>query len=71
MRKLLVHIKQEYGNPEIVVTENGASDLTGDLNDDFRIRYHSTYIDSMRKGSSSYRTLQAFIFEVAPPSPRK
>lgn len=39
-RKLLKWIRNEYNNPEIVITENGYSD-TGGLNDCKRIEYHN------------------------------
>ena len=40
LRKLLVWIKEEYGNPEVIITENGFSD-TGELNDCRRINYYN------------------------------
>jgi len=50
MRALLNFVKTEYNNPEIIVTENGVSDHTGSLQDDFRIRYYSGYINNVHKG---------------------
>lgn len=50
MRKLLNFIRTEYNNPAILVTENGVSNHTGSLNDDFRIKYHASYIDNMHAG---------------------
>ncbi|KAJ8978812.1 hypothetical protein NQ317_018902 [Molorchus minor] len=42
--KLLRWIKKTYGNIEIVITENGVSDLTGTLDDDHRINYIQMYM---------------------------
>lgn len=39
IRKHLNWIKNTYGNPEIVITENGLSDNNGTLADDHRIAY--------------------------------
>jgi beta-glucosidase/6-phospho-beta-glucosidase/beta-galactosidase len=49
-RKLLNWIKQTYGNPELLVTENGWSDSDDvGLNDDGRIDYYNSYINNMLK----------------------
>ena len=50
MRKVLNFIRTEYNNPDILVTENGVSDHSGALDDQFRIQYHSSYIDNMHQG---------------------
>lgn len=50
MRKLLNFIRTEYNDPPILVTENGVSDHEGSLDDDFRINYHSSYVDNMHAG---------------------
>lgn len=39
MRKLLKWISKTYGNPDILIAENGYNDEDGRLNDDNRIRY--------------------------------
>ncbi|XP_067935078.1 cytosolic beta-glucosidase-like [Watersipora subatra] len=49
MRKVLNYIRVTYGNPDILVTENGVSDHSGSLNDQFRIQYHSSYIANMHQ----------------------
>ncbi|KAJ8983484.1 hypothetical protein NQ317_014943 [Molorchus minor] len=46
IRKLLVWLKKTYGDLEIVITENGLSDLTGDLEDDNRIYYLQNYMSN-------------------------
>ena len=51
LRKLLNFIRRNYGDPEILITENGWSDDGGDtVNDNTRIWYLSGYIRAMRQG---------------------
>lgn len=51
-RKLLNWIKNTYGNPELLVTENGFSDnSTVGLNDTMRTEYFRLYINNMLKAS--------------------
>ena len=52
IRKLLNWVSKEYGQPDIVVTENGWSDDGSSLVDDSRIKYYSGYITEMSKGNS-------------------
>lgn len=40
-RKLLNWIRREYGNPPILITGNGFSDDTGEINDCRRVNYHN------------------------------
>jgi len=48
LRKLLVWIKDTYGNPEVIVTENGFSDFEHvKLNDTGRVYYYTNYINQM------------------------
>lgn len=52
MRKLLIWIKYKYGNPDVIVTENGVSDddeHRGSLLDTQRIRYLTSYINNVLK----------------------
>ncbi|AQK66374.1 Putative beta-glucosidase 41 [Zea mays] len=60
MFKLMKHIKEKYGNPPVIITENGMDDannrfskLEDDLQDDKRIQYHKDYmsnlLDAIRK----------------------
>jgi beta-glucosidase/6-phospho-beta-glucosidase/beta-galactosidase len=46
--KLLMKIKEEYGNPPVVVTENGYSDrgLSG-LEDDDRVKFIRLYLEAL------------------------
>lgn len=53
MRKLLNWIKYKYGNPVVIVTENGVPDddkHRGSLLDTQRIRYLTSYINNVLKG---------------------
>uniref|UniRef100_A0A0A9GIL9 BGL04 n=1 Tax=Arundo donax TaxID=35708 RepID=A0A0A9GIL9_ARUDO len=60
MFKLMKHIKEKYGNPHVVITENGMDDanhpfsrVENILQDDKRIQYHndcmSNLLDAIRK----------------------
>uniref|UniRef100_A0A0E0ADF2 Beta-glucosidase n=1 Tax=Oryza glumipatula TaxID=40148 RepID=A0A0E0ADF2_9ORYZ len=60
MFKLMKHVKEKYGNPPVVITENGMDDanhpfsrLEDVLQDDKRIQYHNDYmsnlLDAIRK----------------------
>lgn len=40
LKSILMWIRDEYNNPEVVITENGFSDL-GDLNDCGRVNYYN------------------------------
>ena len=52
IRKLLKHIKDEYGNPPIYITENGVSESgVVDLNDVHRKYYYENYINQALKGT--------------------
>lgn len=52
LRKILVWIKEHYNNPEVIITENGVSDIPaefGSLNDQFRINFYRDYINNVLK----------------------
>uniref|UniRef100_H2SKB4 Lactase n=1 Tax=Takifugu rubripes TaxID=31033 RepID=H2SKB4_TAKRU len=50
LRRLLNWIKEEYGNPEVYVTENGvATDKKTSWDDSARVFYYKTYIDEALK----------------------
>ncbi|XP_053185093.1 lactase/phlorizin hydrolase-like [Scomber japonicus] len=52
LRRLLNWIKEEYGNPEIFITENGvATDSKTTWDDSARMFYYKTYIDEALKAS--------------------
>ena len=59
LREILNRMTRDYGNPRLIVTENGCSDPLGDnaaiINDEFRIRYLSAHlgavIEAIDKGS--------------------
>ena len=52
MRKLLNFIKERYGNPELIITENGTSDNDGSLEDEHRVEFYKGYINNILKGMS-------------------
>lgn len=50
-RKILNFIKEEYGNPPIIITENGISERGQvDLNDSQRSYYYEKYLNQVLKG---------------------
>lgn len=49
MRKLLKWIKDNYGDPEVFITENGMSDRNATLDDQHRIFYYRNYINEVLK----------------------
>ncbi|XP_056245570.1 lactase/phlorizin hydrolase-like [Seriola aureovittata] len=50
LRRLLNWIKEEYGDPEIFITENGvATDIKTTVDDTDRVFYHKTYVDEALK----------------------
>ena len=48
LRKVLNWVKDEYGNPEVIITENGVSD-DGELEDTGRSQYHQAHIEQVWK----------------------
>lgn len=51
-RRILNFIKEEYGNPPIIITENGMSERGPiDLNDVHRSYYYEKYINQVLKGN--------------------
>ncbi|XP_056145398.1 lactase/phlorizin hydrolase [Lampris incognitus] len=49
-RRILNFIKEEYGNPPIIITENGMSERGPvDLNDEYRTHYFEKYINQALK----------------------
>lgn len=51
LRRVLNWIKEEYGDPEIYITENGvATDSKTTWDDSARVFYYKTYIDEALKG---------------------
>jgi len=52
LRKLLNWVRDHYGNPEVIITENGVSDIPaefGSLNDQFRVNFYRDYINNVLK----------------------
>ena len=52
MNSLLQWIAKRYSNPPVIITENGISDASGNLDDLTRVYYYKHYINSMLKGIS-------------------
>lgn len=52
MRKLLNWIRTHYGNPPLIITENGMSDRNSSLTDTHRIYYYENYINEALKGNT-------------------
>ncbi|XAR65263.1 Beta-glucosidase [Bertholletia excelsa] len=55
MRSLMNYIKQKYGNPPVIITENGMDDgnnpftsIKDALKDEKRIKYHSDYLSNLQ-----------------------
>ena len=51
MRKTLQWIKDHFGDPEIIITENGFSDMAGNVDDMMRVYYYKHNLNNMLKGS--------------------
>ena len=50
LRNLLNYIKDNYGNPPVMITENGISDRNSTLQDEHRVNYYREYINNVLKG---------------------
>ncbi|GJQ82456.1 hypothetical protein Trydic_g11867, partial [Trypoxylus dichotomus] len=46
-RKILNWIKDRYGNPEVIITENGYADNEDELRDCGRVNYHNEYLEQL------------------------
>ena len=53
LRKLLGYIKDNYGNPPVMITENGMSETGEDLQDQDRIAFYNDYINNVLKGKGA------------------
>ena len=53
LRHLLNYIKENYGNPPVLITENGVSDRNATLQDEHRVNYYREYINNVLKGVTS------------------
>ena len=51
MRKTLQWIRDRFNNPDIIITENGYSDNSGNLDDMMRVYYYKHNINNVLKGS--------------------
>ncbi|KAG7300652.1 hypothetical protein JYU34_014960 [Plutella xylostella] len=47
LRSVMRWIKQEYGNVDILITENGYSDKPNTINDDARVDYYRGYLEQV------------------------
>ncbi|CAL1403835.1 unnamed protein product [Linum trigynum] len=69
-QKLLLHIKDNYNNPPVYITENGIADqnslsLEMALEDTLRIKYHSTHLQSLSnaiKGGANVKGYYVWCF---------
>ncbi|KAJ6324807.1 hypothetical protein OIU76_011992 [Salix suchowensis] len=68
MRSLMNYIREKYGNPPIIITENGMDDpnnalipIKNALQDEKRIKYHEAYLESLL-ASIKYGSLVMFMF---------
>ena len=50
IRNLLNYVKENYGQPEMFITENGVSERNGTLEDESRISFYRDYINNVLKG---------------------
>ncbi|XP_013168109.1 PREDICTED: lactase-phlorizin hydrolase-like [Papilio xuthus] len=57
--KLLTKIREDYGNPSVIITENGFATLGG-LNDDDRITYYKHYMNAMLDAMEDGSDVQAY-----------
>ena len=56
---MMAWLKEEYGNVDMYVTENGFSDFLGNTDDLMRIYYYKHYINELLKCEYGYMTSQA------------
>ena len=47
---MLKFVRDNYGNPPMIITENGVSERNGTLEDDSRITFYRDYINNVLKG---------------------
>lgn len=50
MRNTLKWIRDRFNNPDIIITENGYSDNSGNLDDMMRVYYYKHNINNVLKG---------------------
>ena len=50
IRNMLKFVRDNYGNPPMIITENGVSERNGTLEDDSRITFYRDYINNVLKG---------------------
>lgn len=69
LRRILNFIKEEYGNPPIIITENGVSERGPvDLNDIHRSYFYEKYINQVLKGIKSLSSSFDYFFIRGHPS---
>lgn len=51
LRATLNWLREEYDNVTVYITENGVSDHTGSLRDEYRITYIKQHVNELLKGS--------------------
>ena len=64
LQEVLKRLTKDYGNPRLIVTENGCSDPLGDhaaiINDDFRIHYLSTHLRAVTQAMDSGSRVEGY-----------
>ncbi len=60
VRKLLNWINDNFNPGEVIITENGFSDLQGNVDDIQRIYYYKHYINQILRGKKCETLLQNF-----------
>ncbi|XP_056648737.1 myrosinase 1-like [Diorhabda sublineata] len=63
IRKLLKWLKNEYFDPDMLITENGYSDATGQLDDPIRTNYLREYLSNV-KDAMDYDGVKVFGYNV-------
>ena len=57
MRAGLNWIRTHYNNVPVYVTENGVSDMTGEVQDTWRVDYYRQYINEVLKGGNAVKNM--------------
>jgi beta-glucosidase len=64
LQEVLNRLTKDYGNPRLIVTENGCSDPLGDhaaiINDEFRIHYLSAHLRAVLQAMDSGSRVEGF-----------
>ena len=61
MRNTLKWIRDRFNNPDIIITENGYSDNSGNLDDMMRVYYYKHNINNVLKGTFTYNFFKSWV----------